>query len=346
MDKYKNFSVEDFLQDEFFIIWMTDPSSKEGRLFERWLESNEEMREPAEEARTIFQSFNYKPRKLQDEFYQKLKNRIDATINIGVNNIGMNKRTSISFFDARLKMVAVFAGLIIAAAVLFYSLSYHEAVINYYSSKYGETKKLVLPDGSEVTLNANSALKYINSRSSNSREVWLSGEGFFKIRHIEPNDKGIQKFIVHTRDVNVEVVGTEFNVNDVTSDKTEVLLTKGKVRLSLVKGNNQTVNMVPDQLVSYNNRSKLLNVKKVSAGNYICWMDHKYIFEKVTLEDLSKELSRYYGKQVIITDAKMSKQRMSGTLEMQDESTLIQTLSALLGTPVKQKNNQIIIGQN
>ncbi|MCW3107684.1 MAG: anti-FecI sigma factor, FecR [Segetibacter sp.] len=337
MDKYKNFSVEDFLQDKFFHEWVKDPFSKDAELWERWLERNPQMLEVVDEAKNILLAFDYQPKQLPDDFYVKIKSRIDSSL-----SKDRHKQTKTFFIGGWLKMAAVFTGLIIAASILFYSLSGKDFIT--YSSKYAETKKLLLPDGSEVVLNANSFLKYKDNRNKKSREVWLKGEGFFYIKHEEDREGDPVKFIVHTQDVNVEVLGTQFNVNNNDINKTEVLLTKGKVRLSLADGGKEPVMMTPQELVLYNNKTKGLSVTKVSPGNYIAWMDHKYIFEKITLGELCKTLSRYYGKSVTIRDPAMRQQRLSGTLELQDEETLIRTLSALLGVLVNKNGNQIIIG--
>jgi len=81
MYKYKNFSLEDFLQDEFFHKWVSDPYSKEAELWEQWLEENPEKRKVAEEAKKIIESLEDAQTQLPPEFYSRLKARIDSSIN-------------------------------------------------------------------------------------------------------------------------------------------------------------------------------------------------------------------------------------------------------------------------
>ncbi len=85
----------------------------------------------------------------------------------------------------------------------------------------GETKKVALLDGSEVILNANSALTYSKKQWANNREVFLKGEAFFKVK------KG-SDFIVKTNQGQVKVLGTEFDVK-VLSDLFQVVCFSGKV---------------------------------------------------------------------------------------------------------------------
>jgi len=238
-------------------------------------------------------------------------------------------------------MAAAFIGAVLLAVFFYYSLGNRGFVT--ISSKYAETKKVVLPDSSEAMLNANSVLKYSRAWNEKHREVWLSGEAFFKVKHVEGSEKVPVRFVVHTSKLDVEVLGTQFNINSNNGNQTEVLLTSGRVKLSHIDGNKGEINIYPNDLFLYNDKSKRYNVNKVIPDNYISWIDHKYIFEKTSLEYVCKELQRYYGKKVTIEDEKMRKQRLSGTFELQNEQSLVQTLSALLGVKVDQKDNQVII---
>jgi transmembrane sensor len=97
-----------------------------------------------------------------------------------------------------------------------------------YATSFGMTRNILLEDGSEVTLNANSTLKVPkNLLTSESREVWIEGEGFFSIAK-KPNRV---RFLVHTDNLNVEVLGTKFNVNN-RRGNTEVVLSEGSIRLT------------------------------------------------------------------------------------------------------------------
>lgn len=84
-----------------------------------------------------------------------------------------------------------------------------------YATQYGEQRVVELPDHSVVSLNANSTLRFRNdwSQANTLREVWLDGEAFFSVQKQE-GAAGPAKFIVHTNDLDVEVLGTRFNVSN------------------------------------------------------------------------------------------------------------------------------------
>lgn len=337
MDKYKNFSVDDFLNDKFFNQWVKGTCEKDCEVWEHWIENNPEKEALVQHARQIILSFKYEPRELSDNFYANLKLRIDESLK--AEEPAKLKRFPII---KALKLAAIFTGLIIGA----YFLLKSDDKVNLltYNSKYAETKKFILPDSSEVILNANSSITYKDNDEASGREVWLKGEAYFKVKHIEALKRNPVKFTVHTKDINVQVLGTQFNVNSNDDNETEVLLTKGKVTLSIPGKAIHPITMSPDDLVSYNNKTDKVSLNKVAPTNYIAWLDHKYVLDKTSLEDLSKGLNRFYGSSITFKDKEMRKQQLSGTLELQDEETLIKTLSALLGVSVEKTGNQIVIG--
>src|SRR4051794_24631840 len=141
MNKYKNFSVEDFLQDEFFNQWVMYRAPDDSKLWERWLEDNPEMQEVVDEAKSIILAFNYMPDSISAEFYTNLKERIDLTIK--TDRAGQQRRKIVPLW---LKMAAAFIGAVLLAVFFYYSLGNQGFVT--ISSKYAETKNVVLPDSS------------------------------------------------------------------------------------------------------------------------------------------------------------------------------------------------------
>lgn len=336
MNKYKNFSAEDLLHDEFFNEWVKNTSSKNDEVWQNWLTINPEMAEIVMQAKSIILALDYQPDAVSEDFYTTLKKKIDSTI-----GVKKQKQSLIRSIPQWLKLVAVFAGVFLITGLLYYSFGSKDFIT--ISSKFAETKNIVLPDGSEVVLNANSSLKYPGKWNDSYREVWLKGEAFFKIKHTESTEKVPLKFIVHASPMNVEVLGTQFNINSNGTNEDEVLLTSGKIQLSVSGRQGELLIMQPGELAGYNSETKIVSVNKVDPENYIAWINHKYIFEKTSLEDVCRELHRYYGIAVTIEDVKMRKQLLSGTLELQNEETLTATLSALLGVKVYQNKKQIFI---
>ena len=104
----------------------------------------------------------------------------------------------------------------------------------HYTTAYGETKQLTLPDGTRVILNANSNLSYANDWASGevsrTRSVRLAGEAFFKVTKRQTPTGSPVKFVVNSRDLQIAVLGTEFNVNQ-RGQAVSVMLNEGKVQI-------------------------------------------------------------------------------------------------------------------
>lgn len=207
------------------------------------------------------------------------------------------------------------------------------------NTTYGQTKKIVLSDGSEVVLNGNSSLKYTkNWGSSEPREVWLNGEAFFKITH----QSNHQKFLVHTKHQQIiEVLGTEFNVSD-RKNGVSVVLKSGKIKLTVPK-NTKTESLVmkPGQRVEMDTSSKRVQVAIVKPEIYTSWQSHKLIFEKTKLSEIAQMLNETYNLKIIVENPQLLDERVSGTIPSGNVNELINALSIALQVKYSQDNNTV-----
>ncbi|GGH00209.1 FecR family protein [Mucilaginibacter phyllosphaerae] len=195
---------------------------------------------------------------------------------------------------------------------------------------YGNTRKLIMPDGTEVTLNAGSTLTYPGSFAGKTREVTLTGEGFFKV---VKNPR--KPFLVHTQKLTVTVLGTVFNVKAYANDKTtETTLLTGKVQVDLnnnpekkvvlmpneklIVANDQIARAVKNQtekksLVEY----QVISLPVVSPGEVkeTAWLDKRIVFTNESFEDVAKQIERKYNVQIIFDDVKLKSEQISGLLD-------------------------------
>lgn len=151
-----------------------------------------------------------------------------------------------------------------------------------------------LSDGSEVQLNYGSKIKYPQFFSGNSREVALTGEGFFKVAH-NPE----KPFIVEAGNLQIKALGTTFNVLAYDDDDViETTLVEGKVILNQVEQNGQikTIGkMTPGQHVNYNLQTDAISSSEGSVEKYISWTDGKLFFEDTPLLEITERLSRIFN---------------------------------------------------
>lgn len=333
MDKYATYKTEDFLKDESFINWVLEPEAENNQAWTKWMHTGSAKKEAAQKAIEIIRTLDFKKETVAGEFYSNLKQRIDHTIANG---------QVVSIKQGRLapwwmKAAAVIAVLLIGTVVLYYV---RKPDYTYISTPYAATKAVWLPDSSEVVLNANSSIRFNSRRTGGKREVWLTGEAFFKVRHIEKAGEA-QPFAVYAGDAMIEVLGTEFNVKSI-NNTTGVLLQKGKVRFSAPAGKASTI-MQPNEYCQYSAAQGKITARRANPVLFTSWLEKKYRFEKATVQDVCETLREYFGFEFIIRNDKLNSLTISGTLELQNEQVLLQVLGELLHATVSRNGNQIII---
>ncbi|HBL73681.1 MAG: hypothetical protein A2W90_13295 [Bacteroidetes bacterium GWF2_42_66] len=157
-----------------------------------------------------------------------------------------------------------------------------------------------LPDGSEAHLNYGSKIKYPQIFSGDTREIRLTGEGYFDVAH-NPE----KPFIVKTGGLNIKALGTVFNVlaypdNDIV----EVTLINGKVILEQNRTNKKAQNlgyMVPGQHVNYNVKTGVSSSTKGNIEKYIAWKDGRLLFEDATIFQVIEKLTRMFNVDIELT---------------------------------------------
>ena len=343
---YENYSVYELVMDSSFKKGVKHPTSEEGLFWEAWIAKHPDKEEQVQVARQIILSMNFKTHYLSQAdihaVWKKLDNKIEQRTHVA-SKAPSSGKTAYPIFSTWQKVAAVFIGLGILSASLLFML--HDTTVHY-TTQYGETKTVVLPDSSTVILNANSTLTYHSNWDSKTlRNVALKGEAFFSVMHTANH----QKFIVHTSNLAVEVVGTEFNVNN-RRGETQVVLNRGKVKLNLPAdategstGNQpQPVLMKPGELVEYREESHQINKKVVDTEPYISWKDNLLIFEDTPVREIIRVLEDNYGLQVMVKDSTLVNRKFSATYPADDIEVLLRALSKSFSMSVSADNNQVV----
>jgi ferric-dicitrate binding protein FerR (iron transport regulator) len=209
-----------------------------------------------------------------------------------------------------------------------------------YATRSGETRSLVLPDGSQVALNANSTLKVARDLPGTSgREVWLTGEAFFTVSR-RPDRA---RFVVHTRDLDVVVLGTRFNVTQRRGD-TRVVLSEGKVKLvPRTPGKALPVLMAPGDLVQVSAARRQVARRTVTPEHYSSWRENKLVFNSTPLAEVLLTIQDFYGVRVTLADPEMGEMQFTATLPNNDLNIVLKAISSVYGLEVQPQRGQIIL---
>lgn len=228
------------------------------------------------------------------------------------------------------------AGCIMTLMVMVY-LCKDWVIYKTYATNFGETMTLVLDDESQVVLNANSELKVPRWLDRlDTRAVWLEGEAFFKIQKKENRSK----FLVHTQDLTVEVLGTRFNVT-ARHQATKVVLQEGqvKVKSKVVEGEQALLTETGD-FAEVKNIHGTIQTRKVDETLFTTWQEKRLKFENARLDSVLQVIQDFYGVHITVNDTAIESKMFSGTLPNNELDAIMLALTNIYNTEftVQKKN--------
>lgn len=243
---------------------------------------------------------------------------------------------TIKLFSRRIAVAVVLVFLLGSAVLLSKDAILNKSI----STNYGEIKQVILPDGTIVTLNANSEIKFSRFNfSKKTREVLLNGEADFSVVHTKSN----QQFVVKTdNDLAVTVLGTQFSVYN-RKRKSAVILRKGKVELSYLSTNtnqNKLLILKPgDKFVKNDRGADEIQLLNTEAS--IAWKNHDFLFDGTPLSEVASTINDNFGVRLIFQNKDLSGRKISGTFHAETAEELIDAIAQLLDVNYKKKNNLI-----
>lgn len=212
---------------------------------------------------------------------------------------------------------------------------------------YGETKTIVLPDSSVVILNSNSSLRIPEQWTEREgRQVWLEGEAYFQV---QKQPTLVRKFVVHTRQVDVEVLGTRFNVNT-RRQRAVVSLEEGKVRLSVHGGDSTVLEkraplvLRPGQVFVVNATQETSINDDKAVANRSGWTRHEFHFDNTTLVEVGHLIEDTYGYKMQMEDSVvMSRLMISGDVRVKNVEEMARLLEASSGYAIRINDKTLFV---
>jgi len=330
----KNFEkMEDVLADDLFIAWYCREDESKVKEWENRIAANPQYQHLAQQATEFMNSLPATEKPVHAEKIEaalrNLNTRLDQTEETPVLPLTTTRSKRRWWMAAA--AVAVFV--IISSSLLLFDFSPKKSA---YVTPYGQLEKHELPDGSVVTLNANSSVKLSGEwTGENDRELWLNGEAFFKVSKTKKKNR----FIVHTGQLDVIVTGTQFNVVN-RNNRTSVLLTEGSVTI-LTKDGKQTM-MKPGDFVELDNND-LVQKKAVNPENITAWTDKKLVFEDTPMEKAAETIKDLYGVDVELSNQQARNIVLTAVMPNDNLEVLLHAIEASMGCTIARDGNKIII---
>ena len=195
----------------------------------------------------------------------------------------------------------------------------------------GGEYKLVLEDSTEIWLNADSKLKFPGKFSAGRREVELVGEAWFKVTKNES-----RPFIVRSNDIDIQVLGTEFNASTYPDDPVATTtLIHGRVTVFYKSGITGQQNLLPGDQASYNKKENIIRIETVDAANFKAWKDGYFVFDNQPLSAVAKTLERWYNVQFVISGKALENARFSGQFRRYEDIGVALDIIKKTGTKVE-----------
>jgi len=347
--QHKYRTVEDLLKEESFINYCLRKNEQDVHYWEKYIAENPGKKELVEEAvqeyRLLFSALAHAD--LEDQLME-LKKKIANSDGAPVIELKRAARSHKPFYR-RFSYVAVAALAVITIGVYLFrqeqrTPSSQRSIIQYVC-KPGERKSFQFPDGTQVILNAGSEI-YLNEQyAKNTREVFLKGEAFFEVTH-----NAAVPFIVHTASMDVKALGTAFNVKSYNNEsRTEAVLIRGLVEVTLKKDNNRKLLLHPDEKVLWtenkngggattqsstknNNQEqgKIQLVKKLDNGHVkeLAWVQNNLAFEDEAFEEIAFQLNRWYNVTIRFESNDISQYHFTATFKKEKIEQVLDILKA------------------
>lgn len=284
-------------------------SSTERVQFLHEVDSNETLKKQFAEYQNLYALLNLNP---QLENRRIGKQKYDRFVHQKQNRILRKLWLSRIGYAAAILILVVSSSLL----TLWYTQDEEVAfVANEMNTLYtpaGQRACLVLQDGTEVWLNAKSKLVYPAQFTEKERRVKVEGEAFFNVAK-----DSVKPFIVSAMDVDMEVLGTQFNVYCYPdAGYVETSLLEGSVRVFFSGKEKEGVLLKPDQQVTAANGKMV--VKPIKLNDHFLWRDGVYAFENEPLIDILKKLELYYDVKIVVEDTTMFNETYTGKFRQRD----------------------------
>jgi ferric-dicitrate binding protein FerR (iron transport regulator) len=216
-------------------------------------------------------------------------------------------------------------------------------VYNTLTVPYGKRFDLLLSDGTQVTLNSGTSLKYpVQFLNTENRQVFLDGEAFFNVVK-----DSLNPFIVNTDQLNVRVLGTKFNMSSYPEDQfVNTTLLEGSVSVYNKQDtfdSSKASLLEPGFKAEWNKYNKQILIEEADIAMHTDWLNGKIILRHVPFKNIVKKLERHYNVEIINNNSKLDEELFTASFDIETIDQVFQTFNLTYEMDYKINDRQIII---
>ncbi|MCI4671093.1 MAG: FecR domain-containing protein [Bacteroidia bacterium] len=303
----QDYSLESLIASESFKAYCLKTSDKEVQKWTTWLKDHPEKEADVAEAHkwVLAMSSVAEPNEAIEE-WSKLSAKLPS-------------QKTVRRLIPKWAPIAIAASIALLIGIFVWQFP-QEQSYKEISTAYGEIMLLDLPDGSQLTLNGHSRVKYNESWDTEAtREIWLEGEGYFDVRHIPQ-----KPLVVHMKYGDIKVMGTKFNALH-REDVQRVTLIEGFLE---IKGPNQEeIELEPgDQMVFADQKWKS---NKIDPEPVTAWKDNMMIYRDATIESIINKLKWDFNWDIQVMEDSIMDRRVNAFIRENNPELLLQALAEI-----------------
>lgn len=329
LDQYSQ--PEDLLADESFLHWYFKTGGEKDRVWEDWINAGDGHQELVRQAVELLELTRMPQRMMPQEQINRAADKMLAGISRLQEDIrqydvheknsgtGAAKTARILPLKGAARWIAAACCLLLTGGVLLYAVEHSRR--SQLRTEYGELGQQVLPDGTEVTMNANSRLELASGwKKGTDREVWVTGEAFFHVSHTPEKTP----FIVHLDHCDVIVLGTSFNVVN-RPGKENIMLEEGAV--SLHASNGKVINMKPGDFIALG--EDRLQQGTARPDSLLAWKKKTIFLDNTCLQDIVNTIYDQYGVTIHLADDSLKSTTLSGIIPNNNLDELLKDVEVM-----------------
>ena len=328
----KNFNeLPDFMDDDSFHSWVLKRDDRPVAHWDQWIADNPGKKALVDEAAAMVRLMQFNEPAVSEQQLAAAESRLFDMIR------AEKRQNPAKLIKMRFRKIWYAAAAILLIGVLAISIQFltRDTPKPQFSTAYGQIRKDKLPDGTEVTLNANSKLTYPKQwKEGTDREVWVNGEAFFHVKKTSQHNR----FVVHTDAFDIEVTGTSFNVTNRNGVST-VILKEGSVKIH--RPGEPELLMVPGDFVQFSNQQ--IQKKTISKTDYMAWTENKLVFDNTPMSEVATIIKEHYGVEVKLQGKNINDKAISGVMPNDNLAVLLSTIEAVLDVEIIHTKDVITI---
>lgn len=227
--------------------------------------------------------------------------------------------------------------LALVAVSVFAVMHFWTPPVKSYTTSTVEQRIINLPDGSTVRLNKNSKISFAKGFSGSTREITLSGEAFFHVKH-----RVNEPFIIHVGNAVIRDIGTSFNVNEGESGQIVVAVKNGMVSVRNDDMNKGEATILRKNQVGVLKKGHIAKIKTGRIQNYLSWISGQIVFKKVPFYQIIRQLDNIYGVHCQLADSSLSELELTAYIKNTSLHDVLHMIALSLDIKYQKRGNKIV----